>query len=65
MTLRFMPRSDEACALLRPSASASAKLANSTVNHSHSAMARMKACGASPWPPSACIHRMVVMMLPT
>ena len=28
------PRSDAACALLRPSASASAKLANSTVNHS-------------------------------
>ena len=44
----FRPRSDAACALLRPSASASAKLANSTVNHSHSAMARMKPAGASP-----------------
>ena len=32
----FRPRSDAACALLRPSASASAKFANSTVNHSHS-----------------------------
>ena len=65
MIFFFMPRSDEACALLRPSAIASAKLANSTVNHSHSAMARMKPCGASPCPPSACTHRMVVRMLPT
>ena len=45
-----MPRSAAACALLRPSASASAKLANSTVNHSQSATARMKPAGASPWP---------------
>ena len=37
----FRPRSEAACALLRPSASASAKLAKSTVNHSHSATARM------------------------
>ena len=37
----FKPRSEAACALLRPSASASAKLANSTVNHSHAAMAKM------------------------
>jgi hypothetical protein len=48
MVLRFWPRSDAACALLRPSAIASAKLANSTVNHSHSAMARMNQVGASP-----------------
>ena len=39
-----------ACALLRPSASASAKLANSTVNQSHSATARMNPAGASPLP---------------
>ena len=41
----FRPRSEAACALLRPSASASAKLANSTVNHSHSATAMVKALG--------------------
>ena len=35
-------RSDVACALPRPSAIASAKLANSTVNHSQSEIARMK-----------------------
>ncbi len=57
-------RSDAACALLRPSASASAKLANSTVNHSQSAMARMKPAGASPLPPSAWKNRTVVRMLP-
>lgn len=54
-----------AWALLRPSASASAKLANSTVNHSHSATPRMKPDEASPWPPSDCIHSAVVRMLPT
>ena len=47
------PRSDAACALLRPSAKASAKFANSTVNQSHSAIARMKDGGASPWPAQA------------
>ena len=45
-----------ACALPRPSAIASAKFANSSVNHSQSATARMKPAGASPWPPSACSH---------
>ncbi|KFB70574.1 MAG: hypothetical protein AW09_004338 [Candidatus Accumulibacter phosphatis] len=35
------PRSDAACALLRPSARASAKLAKSTVNHSQTETARM------------------------
>jgi len=60
-----MPCSDAACALLRPSASASAKFANSTVNHSHRAIATMKPAGASPCPPSPWIHSRVVMMLPT
>ena len=36
----FIPFRLSACALLRPSASASAKLANSTVNHSHRATVR-------------------------
>ena len=40
-----MPRRLAACALLRPSASASAKLAKSTVNHSHSATAPTKEDG--------------------
>jgi hypothetical protein len=53
MVSRFAPRSAAACALLRPSATASAKLANSTVNHSQIVTARMKPAGASPWPPSA------------
>ena len=35
-------RSVSACALPRPSAMASAKLANSTVNHSHSVICRLK-----------------------
>ena len=56
--------SDAACALLRPSAIASAKLANSSVTHSHSVTARMKPAGASPLPASAWIHRIVVRMLP-
>ncbi|KGS04337.1 putative lipoprotein [Burkholderia sp. ABCPW 111] len=58
-------RNDAACAFERPSASASAKFANSTVNHSHSATARMKPAGASASPRSAAIHRTVVRMLPT
>ncbi|CAB3774007.1 hypothetical protein LMG30113_07400 [Burkholderia paludis] len=64
-TLCFALRSDAACAFERPSASASAKFANSTVNHSHSAIARMKPDGASAWPASAATHRIVVRMLPT
>ena len=47
ITSFFALRSDAACAFERPSASASAKFANSTVNHSHSAIARMKPAGAS------------------
>ena len=48
MTSRRAPRSDAACALPRPSAIASAKFANSSVNHSHSAIAKMNLAGASP-----------------
>ncbi|MDT4836550.1 hypothetical protein FQZ97_702550 [compost metagenome] len=60
------PRSEAACALLRPSASASAKLANSTVNHSHTVTASTKA-GCMPVSPgklSACTQSSVVRMLP-
>ena len=49
-----------ACALLRPSAIASAKLANSTVNHNHSALAPMNQVAASPSPNSACSHSAVI-----
>lgn len=63
-TVVLMPRSEAACCLLRPSASASAKLANSTVNHSHTDTARMKPAGASAWPRSAMTHSRVVRMLP-
>ena len=41
-------RSVSACALPRPSAMASAKLAKTTVNYSHNEMARIKPGGASP-----------------
>ncbi len=50
---RLAARNVSACALLRPSAIASAKFANSTVNHSHSVIARMKPAGASPCPANA------------
>ncbi len=53
MTIWRMLRSAEACARLRPSASASAKLANSTVKSSQTVMAKMNPAGASPWPASA------------
>ncbi len=56
--------SEAACALLRPSAIASAKFANSSVTHSQSVTARMKPAGASPVPVSAWIQRIVVRMLP-
>ena len=46
----FMPRRLAACALLRPSASASARFANSTVIQSQQAIAPMKLAGASPGP---------------
>jgi len=57
--------SELACALLRPSAIASAKFANSSVAHSHNVIARMKPAGASPVPNNACSQRIVVTMLPT
>ena len=41
-------RNESACALPRPSAIASAKLAKSTVNHSHAAMAPRKVAPAPP-----------------
>jgi hypothetical protein len=47
MSLRAL-RSESACALPRPSAIASAKLAKSTVNQSQSEIARMNPAGASP-----------------
>ena len=64
-TFFFMPRRLAVCALLRPSASASAKLAKRTVNQSQTATARMKPAGASPLPASAWMPRTVVRMLPT
>ena len=60
-----IPRRLAVCALLRPSARASAKLANSTVNQSQTATARMNPAGASPVPPSAWMPSTVVRMLPT
>ena len=61
---RFMPLRLAAWARLRPSARASAKLANNTVNHNHRAMLRMKPLGASPCPPRDCSHSKVVSRLP-
>ena len=68
-TVFFRPLSAAACALPRPSAIASAKLANSTVNHSQRVMARMKPgvstpCG-SPWPTSAWRKSPLVRRLPS
>ena len=48
MISRRARRRVSACALPRPSAIASAKLAKTTVNHNHSEMARIKPVGASP-----------------
>jgi hypothetical protein len=58
-------RRDSACALPRPSAIASAKFANRTVNHNQTETARMKPAGASPWPSRASIKSTVVSTLPT
>src|SRR5579875_1924331 len=58
-------RSSSACAAPRPSAIASAKFANSTVNQSQSDTARMKRAGASPCPISACMKSALVSTLPT
>ena len=64
-TSRLALRIAAAWARLRPSAIASAKLANSTVNHSHKVIARMKPAGASPFPVRAWMNSSVVNMLPT
>ena len=66
MVVVLSPRSADACCLLRPSASASAKLANSTVNHSHTVTARMKPADSPPCagPSQARRNRIVVRMLP-
>ena len=58
-------RSVSACAFPRPSAIASAKFANSTVNQSQREIARMKPGRASPRPTSDWIQRAVVKTLPT
>ncbi|CFM24386.1 Uncharacterised protein [Bordetella pertussis] len=58
------PRRAAACCLPRPSANASAKLANSTVNQRPAATARMKPAGASARPARASSHNRVVRMLP-
>jgi len=55
-----------AWALPRPSAIASARLANNTVNQSHEEMAKMNPAGVSPRPvTAACTKRTVVKRLPT
>src|SRR5262249_27939180 len=54
-----------ACAFPRPSAMASAKLANRTVNQSHRDTAKMNQAGASPRARSAWTKSAVVRMLPT
>ena len=64
IVVRRVWRRAAAWALPRPSAIASAKLANSTVNQSQTATARMNPAGASPLPTSACTNSPVVRMLP-
>ena len=64
ITVWRMSRSAEACARLRPSASASAKFANNTVKASQIVIARMKPGGASPCPPSACTNSRAVTIVP-
>src|SRR5437868_3525699 len=51
--------SDSACALPRPSATASAKLANSTVNHSHRMIWKVK---ARPSPPVTTLRRKITVV---
>src|SRR5438445_12850 len=51
--------SDSACALPRPSATASAKLANSTVNHSHRMIWKVK---ARPSPPITRLRRKITVV---
>jgi hypothetical protein len=64
ITVCLRARSEAAWALLRPSARLSAKFANSTVNHSHRLIAKMKPAGASPLPRRASSHSRVVMIEP-
>ncbi|SUB72573.1 Uncharacterised protein [Pluralibacter gergoviae] len=54
-----------AWALLRPSASASATLANSTVNHSHRLMAAVKPALPESWPAAIAAASKVVSTLPS
>ena len=58
-------RSESACALPRPSAMASAKLANSTVNHSHAATRPAKRFCVPDDEPRSRSQTMVVRTLPT
>ena len=58
-------RSESACALPRPSAMASAKLANSTVNHSHAATRPAKRFCELEEEPRSRSQTMVVRTLPT
>src|SRR6185436_14293845 len=58
-------RIDAACALPRPSAMASAKLAKSTVNQSHTETQKMNQAGASPLPTSAWTQSRLVRIDPT
>ena len=60
----FKPLNDAACALLRPSAKASAKFANKTVNQSQSMTHKIKLEEASPSPYKDCTQSNVVKMLP-
>ena len=61
---RFMPRRLAAWARLRPSARASAKLANSTVNHSQQAIASVRPWRESSAWASPCNHSKVVSTAP-
>ncbi|MPM92484.1 hypothetical protein SDC9_139619 [bioreactor metagenome] len=63
VSLRVL-RKASAWALPRPSASASEKLANKTVNHSHRVMIPMNQGLASPLPNKDCTYRAVVSRLP-
>ncbi len=64
-TSRRVGRSASAWALPRPSAIASAKLANSTVNHSQAETPKMNPGDSVPPPASAWMPKPVVRMLPT
>ena len=61
---RFIARSVLACALPRPSAMASAKLAKSTVNQSHTDTAPVNNCGSLRLPKTSCRNITVVTAAP-